>query len=263
MKKIVSIQADIKLSEVQTNQNNILKLLELAKKKHDPDIIILPETWNVGFFPENVSDLADEANQSKCIQIITDWARENQVNVVAGSIALKENNDVRNRAFVINRNGEIVTFYDKIHLFSPGDEDNFFESGSKYTTFELDGITCGIIICYDLRFPELSRKLAIEGAQILFVPAEWPYPRLEHWKTLSQARAIENQMFVITCNGVGTAGDLKFCGHSSIIDPFGVVLSQGKDDEQLIFGEIDINKVSEAREKIPVFRDRKEKSLYE
>jgi omega-amidase len=256
-KKIVSIQADIKLAEVKSNQDHILALLNKAKREHDPDIVVLPETWNVGFFPENVAELADDEKGSFSASLISEWANKNQVNVVAGSIAVVEEGVVKNRAFVFNRSGETVASYDKIHLFSPGKEDHFFEHGTKRVTFELDGITCGLIICYDLRFPELTRRLALDGAQVLFVPSEWPYPRVAHWQVLSRARAIENQIFVVTCNGVGTAGELRFCGHSSIIDPFGEVLAEADDQEAIIYSEVDLSKIDEVRGKIPVFRDRK------
>jgi omega-amidase len=256
-KRVVSIQANVQLADFHQNRKHIVAMLDEAKKQHNPDIIILPETWNVGFFPENVDELADEVQENISANLISDWARINQVNVVAGSIAIRENGQVKNRSFIYDRQGQCVASYDKMHLFSPGKEDEFFEHGGRHVTFELDGIPCGVIICYDLRFPELSRMIALDGAQILFVPAEWPYPRVAHWQTLARARAIENQMFVITSNGVGVAGDLRFCGHSSIIDPFGEYLAQADDQETMIFAEIDLDQVEEVRRKIPVFRDRK------
>ena len=256
-KRIASIQADVKLSSFEINRKHIVSLMDEAKRKHEPDIILLPETWNVGFFPENVAELADDVEEATSANIISEWARVNQVNVVAGSIALRENGQIKNRSFIFDRSGNLVASYDKVHLFSPGKEDEFFQHGGKHVTFELDGIQCGVIICYDLRFPELARKIALDGAQILFIPAEWPYPRVSHWQTLSRARAIENQMFVVTSNGVGTAGDLRFCGHSAIVDPFGELLAQADDQEAIIFAEIDLEQVKEVRSKIPVFRDRK------
>lgn len=256
-KRIVSIQAKVELSDYQKNRQHMVNLLNEAKEKYQPDIILLPETWNVGFFPQNVSELADDVQINASASLISDWAKTNQTNIVAGSIAIKENGVVKNRAMIFNRAGDLVHAYDKIHLFSPGNEDEYFEHGNSIATFELDGVTCGIIICYDLRFPELTRKIALDGAQLLFVPAEWPFPRVAHWETLSRARAIENQMFVVTSNGVGTAGELRFCGHSGIYNPSGDILAKAEDQETMIYAEINLEEVNEIRSKIPVFRDRK------
>jgi predicted amidohydrolase len=257
---VASIQAAVTLGGVNENIEKLLSLLNEAKQRYSPDIILLPETWNVGFFPENVSELADDPEGFTQAKHIGAWAKENAVNVVAGSVAVVEDGHVKNRAFVFDRSGKAIATYDKIHLFSPGKEDQFFTPGSQRLLYKLDGITCGLIICYDLRFPELSRRLALEGAQILFVPAQWPFPRVNHWQVLSCARAIENQMYVVTCNGAGTAGDIRFCGHSAIIDPFGEVLAQADEKETIIAATLDLNKIEEVRSRIPVFKDRNPKA---
>lgn len=257
MKKVISlIQMDVAFANPGLNREKVERMIGEAAKEN-PDIICLPETWNVGFFPkENLSELADEEGQpSKAI--LSRLAKQYNANIVGGSVANKKKDKVYNTAFVFNRNGECIAEYDKIHGFSPSGEHTFFEGGNKACVFELDGIKAGIIICYDMRFLELVRTLALEGIQILFIPAQWPHPRLEHWKTLARARAIENQMFVASINGVGTAGDAKFCGNSMLINPWGDVLANGEEEERIITAEADFSIVEDIRNRINVFRDRK------
>ncbi|MNI08550.1 2-oxoglutaramate amidase [compost metagenome] len=172
-------------------------------------------------------------------------------------MADKQGEKVRNTIYVFNREGEVVADYSKIHLFRLMDEEKYLSSGDQLGQFELEGIPAGMMICYDIRFPELSRKLALDGAQILFVPAEWPNPRLHHWRTLLMARAIENQMYVVSCNRVGTSGTTEFFGHSMIINPWGEVLAEGSENEGVISCTIDLSEVERVRRTIPIFEDRR------
>ncbi|MFB0545355.1 MAG: nitrilase-related carbon-nitrogen hydrolase, partial [Anaerolineae bacterium] len=106
------------------------------------------------------------------------------------------------------------------------------------------------------RFPELFRKYALAGARIIFIPAGWPHPRLEHWRTLLRARAIENQMFVVACNHVGSCKDLQFFGHSAIYDPWGDLVVEAGELETLLTAQIDLALVEQVRERMKVFADR-------
>ena len=137
------------------------------------------------------------------------------------------------------------------------DEEKHLQSGDKLGLLNVSGTDAGMMICYDIRFPELARKLAINGAKMLFVPAQWPNPRLHHWRTLLMARAIENQMFVIACNRCGTSGTSTFFGHSLIIDPWGEIIAEAGEEESIIRAEIDLALVDTIRSKIPVFEDRR------
>lgn len=255
-KRIVSIQFPVKLGDITHNQEKVKTLVEQALKEYQPDIILLPETWNLGFFPKNVDELAEDYHTSSSVSLIKELAKGNEVNMVGGSIIVKENGLIRNRSIVYDRNGELLHTYDKGHLFSPSKENQSFAAGVKNHVFSIDGVPVAHIICYDLRFPEYIRKLALEGANILFVSAEWPHPRLNHWRILNQGRAIENQIYVISANGSGTANDLHFCGHSAFIDPWGETIQEAAEEEIILFSEIDLNKLEEARSKIPVFNDR-------
>jgi predicted amidohydrolase len=137
------------------------------------------------------------------------------------------------------------------------EEEKFLTSGDQIGSLDIEGIPAGVMICYDIRFPELARTLALAGAQILFVPAEWPHPRLHHWRTLLMARAIENQMFVVACNRVGISGKTEFFGHSMIIDPWGEIIAEGGEQEEIISASLQMSDVKQVRNKIPVFDDRR------
>jgi predicted amidohydrolase len=137
------------------------------------------------------------------------------------------------------------------------DEDKYLTAGDEGAIVGLPWGAAGLAVCYDLRFPELFRKYALEGANMVLLPAEWPAPRLAHWRTLLRARAIENQMFVIACNSVGVTEKVQFPGHSAIIDPWGNTIIEGAEDESLLTAEIDLEEVDKFRNKIPVFDDRR------
>ncbi|WMI72169.1 carbon-nitrogen family hydrolase [Aminobacterium sp. MB27-C1] len=256
IQKIALLQMDIAFADPVANRNKAEEMICEAVKGN-PDVICLSETWNVGFFPkENLKDLADVDGQPTK-ELLGRLASKYKVNIVGGSVANRRGDKIYNTGFVFDREGKCIAEYDKIHGFSPSGEHTYFEGGSKLCTFELDGIKAGMIICYDMRFLELVRTLALDGIQILFIPAQWPHPRLKHWKTLAMARAIENQMFVAAINGVGTANDLKFCGNSMLIDPWGEILVNAGEDEKIVMAEADFSIVEDIRERINVFRDRK------
>ncbi|GAA0376409.1 carbon-nitrogen family hydrolase [Bacillus horti] len=253
---IAMIQVSTLLGEPQKNRTLMEPYIQLAIQQ-GADVLVLPETWNVGFFPKNIHELAKEAEQDDSLAWLQKIAQTYKVNVVGGSIAMKEQDKVYNRCYVFNREGAQVYSYDKIHLFSPGSETNYFEQGKSNQIFELDGIPCAVQICYDLRFPELARGLALQGAKILFTPAQWPHPRSEHWLTLNRARAIENQLYVVAVNGCGEANGVHSCGHSVMYDPFGEVLVLADEEQGVYISPVFEEKVDHVRQQIPVFVDRK------
>ena len=178
--RVSAIQMDMKFADPAYNFKHAEELIrEAAASK--PDVIVLPETWNTGFFPkENLKELSDKdgaAVKDMCSAL----ARELNVNIVAGSVSNVKNDKVYNTAYVFDRQGVCIAEYDKTHLFTPMGEHDYYEAGTHVTTFELDGKKCGIIICYDVRFLELVRTLALTGLDVLFVPAQWPALRNPHF----------------------------------------------------------------------------------
>lgn len=255
--KVSCIQLDMKFCDVRENYARVQELMYNTVKKENTDVVVLPETWSTGYYPQN--DLmsfceADGAEIKKTFSLV---ARNLDVNIVAGSIPTVKNGRVYNTSYIFNRNGDVVGEYDKTHLFTPMNEHKLFEYGDKITTFTLDGHKCGVIICYDIRFPELTRLLALEGTEMLFVVSQWPEKRIEHLKTLAKARAIENQMFVAVCNSCGSADKVKFGGNSMIIDPWGNVLAYADDGETIVTAECDFSMIEDIRKSMNIFKDRK------
>lgn len=254
---VAILQMDIAIGDPAANFTKLEAMLERAvagPKK--PDVILFPEMWNTGYALEHIHELADRGG-AHTKQLIANFSRKQRVNVIAGSVADVIAGQVRNTVYVFNREGQITADYSKIHLFRLMDEEKYLTGGDKIGDISIDGISAGVLICYDIRFPELARRLALSGAKILFVPAEWPHPRLHHWRTLLMARAIENQMYVISCNRVGISGTTEFFGHSMAVDPWGEIIVEGGEDEQILFAEIDLSAVDQVRGKIPVFEDRR------
>lgn len=252
--RVSSIQMDVELGNPDANREKVVRLIEQAAKEA-PDVIVLPETWNTGFIPGNFEELADVEGEGT-IPLLGGLAKQHGVNIVGGSVVNKLGGRIYNTSYSFNRQGELIAVYNKIHLFSPAREHEYFEHGNELCVFELDGVKAGVIICYDLRFPELARSLALQGIQVLFVPAEWPHPRSHHWRTLALARAIENQMFVVTVNGAGKAPKAQYCGNSLIIDPWGEIIADAGEGEKVITGNLDLSVIRDIRERINVFRDR-------
>lgn len=170
------------------------------------------------------------------------------VTCVAGSVRLKGSSGRRHNSSLVYRAGRLVHRYDKIHLFRPAGDHRFFSPGETFRPFTLGfaggTVSAGLILCYDLRFPELARGLALRGIQILIVPARWPRIRDGAWRTLLRARAIENQIFVVGCNARGEEG-----GHSYVIDPLGREVFSSRRGKRRVMDivEIDLDQLGAAR----------------
>lgn len=253
--KIAAIQMAIALGNVDKNYDTAGRMIENAAEQ-GADTVVLSELWNTSFYPDNVRELADE-NGARTKSFLAGLAKQYGINIVGGSVANRHDNGLYNTTFVVNRQGEVIASYDKVHLFSPGQEEKVFSPGSEPNLFQLDGIEMASIVCYDVRFCEWVRKAALAGAQMFFVPAAWPHPRLTHWQILNRARAIENQFYVTAVNSCGVSGDLKFCGHSMIIDPLGEILAQGEEEQTIVMADVDFDVIKSIRESINVFRDRR------
>ena len=254
--RLACAQMDVRLGDAAFNFAHAEELVRKAAKE-GADVVLLPETWNLGFFPkEGLQELADPDGEN-VKAAFGPLAKELSVNIVCGSAVTLRDGKVCNTAYVFDRGGNCVASYDKTHLFTPMGEQETFTPGDSLCTFTLDGVYCGLIICYDLRFPELMRSLVLQGADLLFVPAEWPAVRVMHWQTLNRARAIENQIFLACCNGCGTAGETVYGGHSAVYDPWGELLAEAGDREEIILADCDFSIKEKIRESINVFRDRR------
>ncbi|MED4885350.1 carbon-nitrogen family hydrolase [Bacillus smithii] len=253
--KMACLQLDIAFGAPPENRQLVQNEVEKIAAQH-PDIIVLPELWTTGYDLTRLDEIADkEGEDTKAF--IGELARRHRINIVAGSVAKKTKDGTTNTMYVADRNGDIVGEYSKLHLFQLMDEHLYLRSGDAPGLFTLENTLCAGVICYDIRFPEWIRVHALQGAEVLFVVAEWPLPRLSHWRTLLQARAIENQCYVVACNRAGRDPNNTFAGHSLIIDPWGEILAEAKEDTCSLIAEIDLQKVKEVREQIPIFSDRR------
>lgn len=250
---VIALQFSVAEGNIEAN---IRKVNELGSSldRHDPKIVILPEMWASGF---DYAKIQEHALMASCLRNqMMKWASIWNA-IIIGSIAeVTEGEKIVNRAYVIDPSEQILGFYDKIHLFSPHGEDMYFHRGSHIFVIKTSLCSIGVITCYDLRFPELSRIIAMEGATMLCVPALWPSARLDHWRVLLRARAIENQIFVAGCNGCGKIGGMFYPGASAIIDPWGKVLREGGGTEEIVSAPVNMKAVEDVRAKIPCFSDR-------
>lgn len=254
--KVSLIQMDMEFAAPDQNFLKAEALIRQAAQCH-PDVITLPETWNVGFFPkENLSVLSDR-DGVRVKETFSRLSKELNVNLIAGSVSNVKHGQIYNTAYVFDRTGCCVAEYDKTHLFTPMGEDKYFSFGDHVVRFELDGVPCGIIICYDIRFPELIRTMSVPGIDILFVVAQWPSVRRAHWQVLNQARAIENQCFVVCTNSCGTAGETRYAGFSAVYDPWGELVGSAGADEMILTTDMDLSVIHSIRSSINVYRDRK------
>lgn len=253
--KIACVQMDIAFGNPDENFLKVQRYIEEATS-NGADTIVLPEMWNTGYALTELNTLADNDGQ-KTKELLVNFARSHKVNIVGGSVSTKRNGQFFNTMYVVNREGELVSEYDKAHLFKLMDEHHYMEAGQSANLFTLDGIECGGVICYDLRFPEWIRKHVLQGAKVMFIPAEWPQKRIDHWQILLQARAIENQCFIVAVNRVGSDPNNEFNGHSMVIAPWGELLVANEEAEGIYYAELNLEEIERVRKTIPIFQDRR------
>ncbi len=254
--KVALIQMDIALGDVAANRAKAQALIAEGLAR-GAELIVLPEMWTTGYQLADIHLLAEPEN-GPTVTMLRQTARENGVEIIAGSIAEAAGGKVYNTAYAIGKDGGIVAKYRKIHLIGLMDEEKYISRGETKCLFPLSFGLSGMIICYDLRFTELPRTLALAGCQVLFVPAEWPAVRGSHWLALNIARAIENQLYVIAVNRVGSDIGNLFFGHSLIVNPWGEILVEGSaTGEEVLVTDVDFAVGAEIRSRIPVFADRR------
>lgn len=241
--KISIAQFKSTLGAVDENFSTTSTLIEAAKNS---DVILLPELWSTGYYPTPVENFAD-IDGVRTIEFLCAAAKKFSVNIIGGSVIVSSGGKIFNRCHIVNRRGEIVATYDKTHLFSFAHEDDIFCAGDKFVTVELDGVRCGVAICYDLRFPEFIRKIALAGAEIIFIPAAWSLKRLTPRRILTKARAIENQIFVAFANSSGI---------SEVVNPRGEIVVESGRDTEILSAEIDLSLRSEVIAAMNLLADR-------
>lgn len=254
----VILQFDVCLGDRAENCRRVESMLAASWKDSTvTTAIILPELWDVGYALEAKESLADK-NGNAALEFLGGLARRYSAWLVGGSVMVQTERGYVNRAQILAPDGHLVNYYDKVHLIGLMDEDKHFMRGDRKCEFEIDDTKCAVCICYDLRFCEWPRTLAVDGANVLFISAEWPQERIEHWRVLLRARAIENQMYVIACNRVGESKGTLFGGASAVINPSGDVLFEGGKSNECAFVTFDTAESTRMRERLTVFSDRAE-----
>jgi len=251
--KVTIIQMDISPGDKNRNIEHALEMIEGERGSH---IFVLPEFFTTGFCPTELRRVA-ESIPGPTTNLLAEASQRTNSYILGCIVESGEDGKLRNTTVIVGPDGRLVGRYSKIHLFTPIGEHNFLTPGRNLGLFETERGRFGVMVCYDLRFPELSRALTLKGVEAIFVPAAWPKPRQHQWKTLLQSRAIENQLFVIGANRVGVEGDLQYFGGSAIINPLGEVLEEAGDTEGVISAELDLSSIRAVREEIPCLRDRR------
>lgn len=247
-------QMDIALGDPQTNLEQVRTWTAEAYRRGS-GLVLFPELWSTGCDWEHLDELATPLGAGTFADM-ADLAAEFRL-AVGGSILERFDGKVYNTFALYDAAGDILGLYRKLHLFRLMQEEQWLAAGDETALVEAPWGQTGLAICYDLRFAELFRLYALDGAEIALLPAEWPDIRLDHWRTLLKARAIENQMFVAAVNSVGEMKGDVFGGHSALVDPWGNLLIEGGTEPELLTAELDLDEVARVRKKIPVFSDRR------
>lgn len=221
------------------------------------DVVVLPELWHVGAFDVDAAREHAQAIDGPLVQALGGLAAEHAVWLHAGSICeLADDGQHYNTSLLFGPDGRLIVTYRKIHLFGfEGGETVLMSGGEELVVVDTSLGATGLATCYDLRFPELFRALTEGGATLVILTSGWPTPRIEHWDVLTRARAIENQMWVIACNEVGSQPGIELGGRSVVIDPKGVVVAQAGTEEEVLVVEVDPDASAAWREQFPVLKD--------
>ena len=247
-------QMDIHLGQPEKNFERARAWTAEAARRGSA-LIVFPELWSTGYDLENWSAYAASLGEGIFARLSA-LAREHHI-AIGGSVLEARDGRAYNAFALFDEQGNLSGTYRKTHLFRLMDEDKWLAPGERLELVETEWGMTGLGICYDLRFPEMFRKYALNGARLMLLPAEWPSRRAHHWQTLLRARAIENQMFVAGCNRVGESRGEHFGGGSAVIDPWGEAVVEGGSSETLLTAEIDLAQVDEVRNRIKVFEDRR------
>jgi predicted amidohydrolase len=257
--------AVVQLKSSSDKKANLQKAKEYIKKAKNrgADFVLLPEMYMAFLHPKlgqsRYTEIAEPLD-GPFVSGLAECAKENQLYIICGIFESKagENTRTFNTTVFLGRNGELLQAYHKTHLydaFNYKESDSIIPGSTPQDVIETEFGKVGMMVCYEIRFPEISRRLAMKGADFLFIPAAWVdgVMKEEHWKTLLRARAIENTVYVFAADQIGN----NFSGQSMIIDPMGVVKANAGEEETIILSEIDLERIQRVREKLPSVTDRR------
>lgn len=241
-------------------------LKQIENNSEHPDLIMFPELWGCGF--QNYSGYMESAEElrGKTWQFMSNWAKRLHCCIHSGSFVEKhktaegcgKKTDFYNTSLLFDRTGCETGIYRKVHLFGfESMEQKILTAGKTVTEVETEFGRTGMTTCYDLRFPEQFRVQMEQVPRLFLVTAAWPQARLGHWRLFNQVRAVENQCYVISCNATGTQCGVTGAGHSMITDPWGNVLTEGSEKEEILWCDLEPGRTDECRSLFPALKDRK------
>jgi predicted amidohydrolase len=258
--KVAVAQISCSLGDADANLLKVRDFSRRARDETNAELIVFPEMTDTGYSMPVIREHASHW-KSGFVPGVQEIARELSIAIVSG-VSERDGSAIYNSQVLIDPLGKIAAKYRKTHLYAvaPVEEQTCFAAGDCFANFELGGVHFGFSICYDLRFPEMYRKLATEqNVSAFIVSSAWPFPRIEHFRTLAMARAIENQSYVVASNRVGKDEDLWFCGSSAVIDPRGVVIAAASADrEELIHADLSEELVLSVRSRVESFAHRRQ-----
>ncbi len=238
--KVYSLQINLEPGNVESNVEKVFSYIKDIDKN---SLVLLPEMFSCGFDNDNLEKHVKKTPE--IYNLLKEFSKEKNC-VISGTLPEKSKGNIYNKAFVID-NGDIIHKQAKVKLFKPTGEDRYFKAGKNIDVVESSSGNLGIMICFELRFPNISYTLRKKGVEIILVPAQWGKPRKEHFEVLSKARAIENQSFLVSSNTVGKIGDLDYAGSSGIYSPWGETLAFLDNEEGLIEADINLNEIYRVR----------------
>lgn len=249
MIKVASIQ--YWFSDNKTKSERITEVEGLIDQAKDADLILLPEVWNIGWRCFEQYQEESESLNGETISRIAQKAKQVKAYILAGTIIERDGDNLYNTAVFIDPKGEVIGKYRKIHLVTRkgSEEYKYVKPGNEIVAVNTDFGVVGFGICYDLRFPELYRKMAVQkGVEIFLQPAAWTLVRVENWMDMNCVRANENLCYLVSCNCAGINRGAQYLGHSTIVDPHGIAIATSGIFGGIVKAEIDMNDVRKVRE---------------
>ena len=249
-------------------RENMEKAARMVKEaaENGADVVVLPEMFNCPYADEYFRAFAETEN-GESVAAMSAWAKENEIILIGGSISEKDGDKLYNTCFVFDKKGRVIAKHRKAHLFDVDieggvrfKESDCFNAGNEITTFDTEFGRIGVLVCFDMRFPELVRAMAKRGAEVVICPAQFNTTTgPKHWELTIRSRAMDNEIYYVGASAARYDGFSYECwGHSTVSDPFGMVIATCDEKEQILYSDIDLSKVDSVRRQLPTFLNLRE-----